>query len=89
MIRKTTTVPILFFYELDENQTKEAIALYKTEEKAAEQSYVQAWGYFMPLENFMRLEASEWHGSAHLTNTSGLVMKISPCGTEATVGLMY
>jgi hypothetical protein len=89
MIRKQTESPVYFYYELNDADAKSAIDLYGTEERASEQCYIKAWDLLMPLENFMRIKHSEWDASAHLTNTSGLVIKMSECGTSATIGLMY
>lgn len=88
-VKNKIEVDVLYFYELNDEQARQAVDTYGTEEKAAEHAYVQAWDMLMPLENFTRIKDSEWQASTHITNTSGLVIRLSECGTRATIGLLY
>lgn len=88
-VKRTTEVDVLYFYELNDEQARQAVDLYGTEEVAAEHAYVQAWDMLLSLENFTKINDKDWHASTHLTNTSGLVIRLSECGTTATIGLVY
>lgn len=86
---KTDLVPILFFYELTDEQARTATTWYGTEENACEHQYIQAWDVLIPLEKFTHISNDYWHGSLHLTNSCSIVIQIMDCGTQATIGLIY
>lgn len=89
MVRKEMTTPVLALYELDEADVQAAIDTFGNEEEAAGHHYIKAWDLLVPLSSFTHIKHDDWHGSMHLTNTSGLVIRISSTGEEATIGLVY
>lgn len=89
MIQTEITTAILWYWELNDAQVQQAREMYATEEDAAVQQYVQAWQMLLPLEVFTKIKSEKWHACTHLTNTSSLFIRISDCGTEATIGHAY
>lgn len=82
-----TRTPILNWYELTEEQQNQVD---KEEDGSHEEtSYVEAFNMVIGLNQFMKCNSPVWNGSMHLTNTSGLLIKINFTAEEALVKLVY
>ena len=79
--------PVLSFWELEDNEQEEVSSWMDEPEDA---SYVKdGHGHVLDLGSFMRIDNknSRWHGSAHVSNNTWHVIRISSCGTDALVAL--
>lgn len=76
-------VTIESFYELDDNLKLEALAEYDLQ--ANEMEYLVGDNFFWPLDEFMRVDDSRYHGVATITNTSALGLIIGSDNYQAVV----
>ena len=82
-----TRTPILNWYELTKEQQNQVD---KEEDGSHEEtSYVEAFNMVIGLNKFMKRNSPVWNGSMHLTNTSGLLIKLNRTGEEALIKLVY
>ena len=82
-----TRTPILNWYELTQEQQNQVD---KEEDGSHEEiSYVDAFNMVIGLNMFMRYDNPIWDGAMHLTNTSGLLIKVNRTNEEALVKLVY
>jgi hypothetical protein len=81
-----TRTPILNWYELTQEQQNQVD---KEEDGSHEEtSYVEAFSMVIGLNMFMRYDNPIWNGAMHLTNTSGLLIKVNRTNEEALVKLV-
>ncbi|MGA1049239.1 MAG: hypothetical protein ACO3UU_14630, partial [Minisyncoccia bacterium] len=52
-------------------------------------SYFNYNGNRWYLDNFIRIDDPKWHGSAHLTNTCGMLIKINDTVEAVQTALVY
>lgn len=86
-LKNYTRTPILNWYELTEEQQNQ---IDKEEDGSHEETnYVEAFNMVIGLNQFMRHDSPIWNGSMHLTNTSGLLIKLNRTNEEALIKLVY
>lgn len=72
---------VVNFYELQIDSQREMSALY--EDEAENSSYIETKRGAISLHDFMRVNSKVWDGARHISNVSGELIKLSPCGTVA------
>jgi hypothetical protein len=89
MTASYTRSEVMHFYDLTEEQQIKMLDLYHDEEEdAAEDSYVVLNDQALPLSMFMRTKGI-WSGIYSVSAFSGYFIKISQCGSMATVAYKH
>lgn len=82
-----TRTPILNWYELTQEQQNQVD---KEEDGSHEETiYVEAFSMIIGLNQFIKCNNPIWNGAMHLTNTSGLLIKVNRTNEEALIKLVY
>lgn len=77
---------VLSYYDLTDEQQKEAMDY---DDNAQEDSFVLWESYPLSLSAFMRIDNSLFHGVYSMTAFSAYLVRLSNCGTMATVVYQY